>query len=89
MATKQFRESSELAAFLQRMAKALVKRAGEGDLDALAAIRQARKRLADAEKEAADALHYDRGYEWSVIGATLGITKQAAQKQFGREDEDE
>jgi len=46
----------------------------------------ARKRLAEAERELHDAVAAakDAGDSWTVIGAALGVSRQAAQRRFGR-----
>ena len=48
-------------------------------------ILAARKDLAAAEQELRDAVHaaHDAGDSWTVIGAALDITRQAAQQRFG------
>lgn len=45
----------------------------------------ARQNLAEAEPELRDAVHAARkaGDSWTVIGAALDITRQAAQQRFG------
>lgn len=45
----------------------------------------ARQNLADAEQELRDAVHAARkaGDSWTVIGAALETTRQAAQQRFG------
>lgn len=45
----------------------------------------ARQNLADAEQELRDAVHAARqaGDSWTVIGAALDTTRQAAQQRFG------
>lgn len=49
-------------------------------------IIEARKGLAAAEQELRDAVADARaaGDSWTVIGAALGTTKQAASQRFGR-----
>ena len=92
---RQERESLELAAFLRRMGRALVKRARGGDMDALVALVDSRDALNAAIVAAAQALHYDYhddhsgGYSWGEIARELGITRQAARQRFGREGDDE
>lgn len=81
---KAFREASELGSMLTRMARALVRRAEVGDVDALAALVAAGAELRRAEGEAARALNA-AGMSWSEIGAELGITKQAAQRKWGQD----
>ena len=48
-------------------------------------ILAARERLEAAEKELRDAVHAAReaGDSWTVIGAALDTTRQAAQQRFG------
>jgi hypothetical protein len=48
-------------------------------------ILAARRGLADAERELRDAVRAARqaGDSWTVIGAALDITRQAAQQRFG------
>ena len=83
MATKQHRESDEIASFLKRMARALVKRAAAGDLDALSALRSARAFMDEAEVEAGRLLHEQGNYPWPTIAEHIGVTKQAAAKRYG------
>lgn len=87
MGRKTHREALELASFLRRMARALVRRAAEGDLDALTALVQARAAIDEAIVAAARELHDGRfpteGYSWTEIGRELGMTRQAARQRFG------
>ena len=48
-------------------------------------ILAARENLAAAEKELRDAVHAAReaGDSWTIIGAALDTTRQAAQQRFG------
>lgn len=50
-------------------------------------ILAARKAVADAEQELRDAVHAAReaGDSWTVIGAALGTSRQAAYQRFGRD----
>jgi hypothetical protein len=68
------------------MGRALVRRAADGDLDALAALVESRDALDAAIGDAARALHYDfhQPYSWTEIGREVGITRQAAQQRFGK-----
>lgn len=84
--SKRERESPELAAFLRRMARALVARAERGDLAALGALKSTRAEIDQAMHAAVRGLRA-KGYEWSDIGAEMGVTKQAAQKRFGEDDD--
>ena len=76
-----------MAAFVGRIARAMVRRAGEGDLEALSALKQMRADVDAATKAAAQALHADPyGYSWTEIGRELGITRQAARQQFSTKE---
>lgn len=92
---RKHREALELAAFLRRMGRALVRRARDGDMDALVALVDSRDALNAAILEAARALHYEfhddhsGGYSWGEIARELGMTRQAARQRFGREGDDE
>lgn len=83
------REAHDMAAFAGRVARAMVRRAGEGDLEALAALRTIRDDVESAIGDAARALHDDfhSPYSWAEIGRSLGITKQAAYQSFHRQPE--
>lgn len=50
-------------------------------------IIKARERVANAEQELRAAVHAARaaGDSWSVIGAALDTTRQAAQQRFGQD----
>lgn len=50
-------------------------------------ILAARKAVADAEQELRDAVHAAReaGDSWTVIGAALDTSRQAAYQRFGRD----
>ncbi|MEV5004015.1 hypothetical protein [Nocardioides sp. LML1-1-1.1] len=74
-------ECIEQGKFLGRMARALVRRAEGGDLDALVALVEAQRAMAAAVKEAGSGLH--EHYSWSEIGSSIGTSKQAAEKRFG------
>lgn len=76
-----------MAAFLRRMARAMARRAADGDLEALSAMRDARAALDAAMAEAARGARAF-GYSWGEIGRELGITRQAAQQRFGQESTD-
>lgn len=87
---KKLREARELASALRRFSRALVKRAGEGDLEALEALMQAKQAMDVAVGEAARALNQPCiyvggtkvGYSWSDIGAAVGISRQQAHRQW-------
>lgn len=81
--TKTHREAPEMGAMLARLLRAMARRAGEGDLEALAELRQLQDVLADAIGAAGRAAHDDAGFSFGEIAAALGITRQAARQRFG------
>jgi hypothetical protein len=76
-----------MAAFLRRMARAMARRAADGDLEALSAMAEARAALDAATVEAARGAH-SWGYSWTEIGRELGITRQAARQRFAQDGAD-
>lgn len=84
-------EASELAGAVQRFLRALVRRAGEGDseaVEALNAVHQATgQALTDGVRawRAFQPAHNAPAYSWTDVASLLGITRQAAQQRFGRE----
>lgn len=86
--SRSFYEAPEMEAFMRRMARALARRAAEGDLEALAAIVAARADLADALEVGARGAH-EHGYSWTEIGREIGITRQAARQRFAAGPEQE
>jgi hypothetical protein len=76
-------EAPDMAAFLGRTMRALVRRAEDGDQEVLTALVAVRAELDAALADSARALN-DRGQSWAYIGRELGMTRQAAQKRFSR-----
>lgn len=72
-------------AFMGRAVRSYVRRASEGDEDALVGLTQLRAQVDQAIVEAGRALHAS-GYSWAEIAAPLGITRQAAAMRFGGAD---
>ena len=74
---------------VSRVSRAMVKRAAAGDIEALRALRKMREDIDAATKAAAQQLHspteWSGGYSWTVIGEELGISRQAARQQFGKD----
>lgn len=83
MASKSGRtyEAPDMAAFLRRTMRAMVRRAAEGDQEVLSALVETRAQLDEALRDAAQALHR-RGHSWAFIGNELGMTRQAAFQRF-------
>lgn len=83
------REARELADGIRRQVRGLVKRAGEGDTEALVELQGLEGLIPDAlvyaakwarELRTADGTPW---YTWQTIGGELGMTRQAAHKRFG------
>lgn len=81
------REAAEMGAFMRRVCRAMVRRSGDGELDALVELVKTKRVLDAAIVEAGQAAHRF-GYSHADIAAELGITRQAAQKRFGTEDDE-
>jgi hypothetical protein len=81
MATRH-RDSSEIGAMAQRVMRALVRRAADGDTEALEVLvtiqREAGQHVNDAGQELVTF-----GYSYAELGQVLGISRQAATKRFG------
>lgn len=77
------RESDEMAAFLRRLVRAMVRRAAGGDLGALTALAEVAGVVDAALNEAGRALHDAHGYSYAALGAEMGMSRQAALKRLG------
>jgi hypothetical protein len=86
VARKHAYEAPEIGAFLRRMARAMVRRAAAGDLEAVSVLGEVHEAIGQAVAEAAREAH-GFGYSWTEIGRELGITRQAARQRFAGEDE--
>lgn len=80
---REQRESPDMAAFVARVARGMVRRAGEGDLEALTALTGMRKAIDEATDDAAAELHR-AGYSWTDIGRETGTTRQNARQRWGQ-----
>lgn len=85
MSRQPFREAPQIAAFLRRMGRALARRAGEGDLEALSALLDSIESLEASAGEAARAL-VAAGYSWGEVGREVGMTRQAARQRWGKSE---
>lgn len=91
-----FYEPADMASFVRRISRAMVRRAIEsGDTEVLVAIRAMRAELDRAELEAARALYYGSpdpanplpearswGYSWTDLAHELGVSRQAVMKRY-------
>lgn len=76
-------ENSEYAAFTRRILRAYSRRIAVGDVEALTHLVGLSDDIVRATHQAVAGLR-SAGYSWAEIGASLGITRQAAQQRWGR-----
>lgn len=80
---KREREAPEVGAMAGRVIRALVRRAGEGDTEALEQLLSLETQIAQAIKDAGRALHNDAGYSFTYLAGVAGVSRQAARERFG------
>lgn len=85
-------EAAPFAAFLRRSMRAMGRRAGEGDLDSLAALVELARDLDAVIAAAARAAHGDVPgagpavpASWTEIATAVGVSRQAARQRWGTE----
>lgn len=81
MATQRHRESSEIGAMAQRVMRALVRRAAEGDTEALEVLVTIQAEASDHIASAGQEL-VTFGYSYGELASVLGVTRQAARQRF-------
>jgi hypothetical protein len=68
-----------------RVMRSLVRRAQDGDIDALTELEAIRRAADEYAGQAARGLVEGPGqYSWGEVGRWLGMTRQAARQRFGR-----
>lgn len=72
--------------FMLRMLRALVRRAEAGDVDAVVALVAVEKASKASLQEAVSRLRA-LDITWEAIGSELGMTKQNAQKRWGKDED--
>lgn len=78
-------EAGDVAGMARRGMKALVRRAGAGDIEALRELVQLQAPLQDAITAAGRALHDgEYAYSYTLLAAELGVSRQAARQRFTR-----
>ena len=82
-------ESSDVAEAAKRMLRALVKRAGAGDTEALRELADMTGFLSEAITDAGRAAYATGFYSYGELAGELGITRQAARQRFARRGHDE
>lgn len=68
---------------LGRMTRALVRRAADGETEALLVLVELNRQAAEAVADAARALH-DAGLSYEYLAGELGVSKQAVMKRVKR-----
>lgn len=81
---KREREASDLGGMSRRVFRALVRRAGDGDVEALRELVALQDQLREAITDAGAAMH-DFGFSFTYLAAETGVTRQAARKRYGRQ----
>lgn len=82
-ARKRRHEAPEVAAAARRFARALAKRAEEGDTEALEGLVALAAEVDASIGRAARSLH-SCGYSWTDIARTIGVSRQAARQRFAQ-----
>jgi predicted DNA binding protein len=78
------REAPELGAAVDRMLRALVRRATAGDLFALEELARLEREVRVAVTAAGRGAHDGPAhYSWTEVANELGVTRQAARERFG------
>lgn len=75
-------EARDVAQGARRMIRALVRRAGEGDTEALRELVETQAMLAGAIQEAGAAAYATGHYSFTDLAGELGISRQAARQRF-------
>ena len=84
-------EAPDLAAAVARFLRALVRRAGNGDSEAVEALNSIHQATGQALTDGVRAwrdfapAYGSQPYSWTDVARPLGISRQAAQQRFGRE----
>lgn len=87
---KKHREAPEIGAACARMMRALARRAGDGELEALEQLARLQVDLqhqlgaAVAGYRAFQPAHGAAPYSWADVGRILGVTRQSAYERFHR-----
>lgn len=79
-------EASDVAAMVERMLRALERRASTGDTEALVELAKLERGMSDHVGRAGAALH-QFGYTYGELAGELGVSRQAARARFAGHDE--
>jgi hypothetical protein len=78
-------ETTEYLGMVRRLLRAAGRRVGNADEVELAELVELREHLEKAIAEAVTIQRRTWGRSWAEIGRGLGVSRQAAQKHYGRE----
>lgn len=84
MAAQRKHEAPEIGAMARRVIRSLVRRAAEGDTEALEQLAQLDGIIGHAVSEAMAAMHDRAGYSHTELAGVLGVSRQAALKRASR-----
>lgn len=87
MSAQRRHESPDLGGAALRMMRALVRRAAEGDTEALEQLQRLEEAASVQLGVAALRAHREAGYSWTEIARVLGISRQAARQRFAPREE--
>ena len=76
-------ESQEYARIILAFVRALERRGQDGDIQALVALAECRKQIAQTMQETAVSLRVEHGYSWGEVSLAFGVTRQAARQRWG------
>ena len=76
-------ETAEFTGFARRILRALGRRVGAADVEALPDLVALEGEVHAAVRAAVTELRNRHGYSWSEIASRLGVSKQAAQQRYG------
>ena len=78
-------EPPELTGMIARTLRSLVRRAEDGDINALEELEAIRRAADIAARDAARGLvEGPGGYSWGEVGRWLGLSRQGARQRYGR-----
>lgn len=88
--SRRERDADEMAAFMLRVSKGMVRRASTGDVAAVVALRDIDRQVKVLLGDAARAWKGSSAdTTWETLAQELGVTKQAVIKRWSEGDEDE
>jgi hypothetical protein len=74
-------EAPAVGSAAARMVRALVRRAGEGDTEALEQLRMLDELTTQAVSTALRRMHDEAGYSWAELARVTGTTRQACSQR--------